>query len=53
MYPGRLMLTYKREDVENSLIRVLKELEDWRKRVTGADDRKKIMCEKKKTPPEQ
>lgn len=57
MYPGRLMLKYKREDVENrkpyiSLILFPKELKDWKKRVTGADDRKKITCEEK-TPPEQ
>lgn len=51
------MLKYKREDVENrkpyiSLILFPKELKDWKKRVTGADDRKKITCEEK-TPPEQ
>lgn len=54
MYPGRLMLKYKREDVETrmsciSLIRVPKELKNCRKRVTGADDRKKITCEEKNT----
>lgn len=54
VYPGRLMLKYKREDVENrtsciSLIRVIKELKNCRKRVTGTDDRKKVTCEEKHT----